>query len=101
MTLKCVHFIINFVFYIILAAIIIHSLNHLMNAPTAFEEYEVEMDASLPSFTLCPFYDPDRDFGPGSAFDKVESFEQAMIAIERAKRNYTVFMMLGKPFKPQ
>ena len=66
-----------------------------MNAPTAFEEYEVEMDANLPSFTLCPFFDP------GSPFNKVESFEQAMMAIERARRNYTVSMMLGKPFKPQ
>ena len=79
-------------FYLILVGLIIFSLINIFNSPTAFEEYEVEDDAKLPSFTICP----------GDVFsdqnEPIESFEGAMQSIENAKQDYLVKLHWMKSF---
>ena len=82
--------IIVFIFYLILIGVIATSLNKVLNSQTAFEENEKSNDTRLPSFTLCPY--------SGHDGDSVETFEEAIIAIENAKTNYAIEMKWSRPF---
>ena len=91
-TLKRIHCIITFLFYIVLLIIIFHSLSYLLNASTTFEEYEVEMDAKLPGFTFCPYHQQEPD-------NILESFEDIIEAVKDASTKYSIELYLIKPFQ--
>ena len=76
--------IIVLVFYLMLIGVISIQLKKVFNSETAFEEFEINNDTKLPSFTLCPYgyYSPDL----------IETFEEAMIAIDNAKDDYSITM---------
>jgi hypothetical protein len=79
------------IFYLILIGVITFSFNRVLDSQTAFEEYETLNDTKIPSFTLCPYpmyNDP---------FKNIETFEEAMIAIENAKNDYSIQMTWAKP----
>ena len=77
------------VFYLILIAVIGIQLNKVFNSQTAFEEYETFNDTKLPSFTICP-YNP---------LNSIETFEEAMIAIDDAKDDYSIKLDWYRPFR--
>ena len=80
------------IFYLILTGIITFSFNRVLDSQTAFEEYETFNDTKIPSFTLCPRpYDQDSS-------KNIDTFEEAMIAIENAKKDYSIQMTWTKPF---
>ena len=79
------------IFYLILIGIIGISFYKVLDSPTAFEEYEINNDSKLPSFTLCPY----------DSFNSIETFEEAMIAIENAKDNYSMKLNWYRPFKEE
>ena len=80
------------VFYLILIGVIAFSFNRVLDSQTAFEEYETFNDTKIPSFTLCPRpYDQDSS-------KNIDTFEEAMIAIENAKKDYSIQMTWTKPF---
>ena len=81
--------IIVLVFYLILIGVIGIQLNKVFNSQTAFEENETFNDTKLPSFTICP-YNP---------FNSIETFEEAMIAIDNAKDDYSITMDGNRRFK--
>ena len=85
--------IIVFVFYLILIAVIGIQLNKVFNSQTAFEEYEISNGTKLPSFTLCPYgyYSPNL----------IETFEEAMIAIDNAKDDYSIVLNGNKRFEKE
>ena len=76
--------IIVLVFYMILIGVIGIQLNKVFNSETAFEEFEINNNTILPSFTLCPYgyYSPNL----------IETFEEAMIAIDNARNDYSITM---------
>ena len=76
-------------FYLILIGIIGIQLNKVFNSQTAFEEYEINNDTKLPSFTLCPY----------GSFNSIGTFEDTMIAIENAKDDYSMKLHLYQPFE--
>ena len=80
------------IFYLILTGIITFSFNRVLDSQTAFEEYETLNNTKIPSFTLCPY-----PFEQNSYKD-IETFEEAMIAIENAKNDYSIQMSWAKPF---
>ena len=67
--------IIVLIFYLILIGVIVVQFNTVFNSQTAFEENETFNDTKLPSFTICPY----------NSFNSIETFEEAMIAIDNAK----------------
>ena len=80
------------IFYLILTGIIAFSFNRVLDPQTAFEEYETLNDTKIPSFTLSPHpyeQDPSKN---------IETFENAMFAIENAKNDYSIGMKWTKPF---
>ena len=79
------------VFYLILIGVIGIQLNKVFNSETAFEEFEINNDTRLPSFTLCPYgyYSPNL----------IETFEEAMIAIDNAKEDYSIRLDWYRPFR--
>ena len=80
------------IFYLILIGVIAFSFNRVLDSQTAFEEYETFNDTKIPSFTLCPRpYDQDSS-------KNIDTFEEAMIAIENAKKDYSIQMAWTKPF---
>ena len=80
------------IFYLILIGVIAFSFNRVLDPQTAFEEYETLNDTKIPSFTLCPHpYDQDSS-------KNIDTFEEAMIAIENAKKDYSIQMTWTKPF---
>ena len=80
------------IFYLILIGVIAFSFNRVLDSQTAFEEYETFNDTKIPSFTLCPRpYDQDSS-------KNIVTFEEAMIAIENAKKDYSIQMTWTKPF---
>ena len=81
------------VFYLILIVAIAFSLNNVLDSTTAFEEYETYNDTKLPSFTLCPY--PMHN----NPFKNIETFEEAMVAIENAKKDYKIEMTVSQPFR--
>ena len=81
--------IIVLIFYLILIGVIGIQLNKVFNSQTAFEENETFNDTKLPSFTICP-YNP---------FNSIETFEEAMIAIDNAKDDYSITMDGNRRFK--
>ena len=72
--------IIVLVFYMILIGVIGIQLNKVFNSETAFEEFEISNNTKLPSFTLCPYL----------SSNSIETFEEAMIAIDNAKDDYSI-----------
>ena len=76
--------IIVLVFYLILIGVIGIQLKKVFYSETAFEEFEINNDTRLPSFTLCPYgyYSP----------NVIETFEEAMMAIDNAKDDYSITM---------
>ena len=76
--------IIVLVFYLILIGVIGIQLKKVFDTETAFEEFEINNDTRLPSFTLCPYgyYSP----------NVIETFEEAMMAIDNAKDDYSITM---------
>ena len=81
------------VFYLILIGVIAFSFNRVLDSQTAFEEYETLNDTKIPSFTLCPRpYDQDSS-------KNIDTFEEAMIAIENAKKDYSVTMHGSRRFE--
>ena len=76
--------IIVLVFYLMLIGVISIQLKKVFNSETAFEEFEINNDTILPSFTFCPYghYSPNL----------IETFEEAMIAIDNAKDDYSITM---------
>ena len=83
--------IIVLVFYMILIGVIGIQLNKVFNSETAFEEFEISNNTKLPSFTLCPYgyYSPNL----------IETFEEAMIAIDNAKEDYSIRLDWYRPFR--
>ena len=81
--------IIVLVFYLILIGVIGIQLNKMFNSETAFEEFEISNDTRLPSFTLCPYY----------SSNSIETFEEAMIAIDNARNDYSITMDGNRRFK--
>ena len=80
------------IFYLILIGVIAFSFNRVLDSQTAFEEYETFNDTKIPSFTLCPRpYDQDSS-------KNIDTFEEAMIEIENAKKDYSIQMTWTKPF---
>ena len=79
-------------FYAVLTSVIVIQFNKVFNSHTAFEEYETSNDTKIPSFTLCPHpFDQDSS-------KNIDTFEEAMIAIENAKNDYSIQMTWAKPF---
>ena len=81
--------IIVLVFYLILIGVIGIQLKKVFDTETAFEEFEINNDTRLPSFTLCPYY----------SSNSIETFEEAMIAIDNAKGDYSITMDGNRRFK--
>ena len=70
------------IFYLALIAVLIVPLQKLINIPTAFEEFQIGNEAELPSITICPFSNlNDED-------EEIENFNDARIAIQKAKKEY-------------
>ena len=82
--------IIVLVFYLILIGVIGIQLKKVFNSETAFEEFEINNDTKLPSFTLCK-----KDLSSNS----IETFEEAMIAIDNARDDYSITMDGNRRFK--
>ena len=80
------------IFYFVLLAVLIVPLLKLLNSPTAFEEFQIENVAELPSITICPsVYLNDKE-------DEIKDFNQAHIAIEKAKKEYFGNMSWSKSY---
>ena len=79
------------IFYLILIAIIGISFFKVLDSPTAFEEYEIYNYTKLPSFTICPY--------PDYSLKSIGTFEEAMMAIDNAKDDYSMKWTLSRPFK--
>ena len=60
----------------------------LMSEATAFEEKVNETHTKMPSFTICP----------EKVFHKINSFEDAMVAIDNAKFEYSTTLEKSKSF---
>ena len=82
--------IIVLVFYLILIGVIGIQLNKVFDSQTAFEEYEINNDTKLPSFTICPY--PDYSLSIGT-------FEEAMLAIDNVKDDYSMKLHFSQPFE--
>ena len=83
--------IIVLVFYLILIVVVGIQLNKVFNSETAFEEFEINNDTKLPSFTLCPY--------GYYSLNLMETFEEAMIAIDNARDDYSITMDGNRRFK--
>ena len=83
--------IIVLVFYLILIGVIVVQFNKVFNSQTAFEEYEIYNYTKLPSFTICPY--------PDYSLKSIGTFEEAMMAIDNAKDDYSMKWTLSRPFK--
>ena len=79
------------IFYLILIGIIGISFHKVLDSPTAFEEYEINNETKLPSFTLCPY----------DSSNSIETFEEAMIAIDNAKDDYSMRLYISRPFEKE
>ena len=74
------------IFYLVLIAVLIVPLLKLLNSPTAFEEFQIENEAELPSITICPF--PELNLDKDHLDDEIKDFSHAHLAIEKAKKEY-------------
>ena len=70
------------IFYLALIAVLIVPLQKLINIPTAFEEFQIQNEAKLPSITICPFPNLNDEE------EEIENFNDARIAINKAKKEY-------------
>ena len=82
-------------FYLILIAAIIVPIKKVINSPTTFEEFELLDDTKIPSFTVCPY--PSTYYS--SSYDSIETFEEAMIEVENAKKKYSGEMYWTKSYR--
>ena len=78
------------IFYLVLFAVLIVPLQKLIDSPTAFEEFQSVNKAEFPSITICPI--PEGD-------DKIKDFIDALIAIEKAKKEYLGLMRWSKSYQ--
>ena len=78
------------IFYLVLIAVLIVPLLKLLNSPTAFEEFQIENQAELPSITICPFSEKDDD--------EIKDFKDVHIAIEKTKKEYFGNMSWSKSY---
>ena len=78
------------IFYLVLLAVLIVPLLTLLNSPTAFEEFQIENTAELPSITICPFSE--------EGDDEIKDFKDAHIAIEKTKKEYFGNMSWSKSY---
>ena len=76
------------IFYLVLIAVLIVPLLKLLNSPTAFEEIQLGDQLELPSITLCPY----------SEGDEIKDFNDAHIAVEKAKKEYLGQMTWSKSY---
>ena len=76
-------------FYVVLISVIVVQFNKVFNSQTTFEEYELSNGTKLPSFTLCPYL----------SSISIETFKEAMIAIDNAKGDYSMKLNLYRPFE--
>ena len=79
------------IFYLVLIAVLIVPFQKLINSPTAFEEFHIGDQIDLPSITICPLPDADGNHD-------IKDFNQALIAIEKAKKEYLGSMGWQKYF---
>ena len=81
------------IFYLALIAVLIVPLQKLINSPTAFEEIQLGNKLDLPSITICPM--PWINDNPA----EIKDFNDAHVAIEKAKREYLAKMTWHKPYR--
>ena len=77
------------IFYLVLIAVLIVPVQKLINSPTAFEEFQIENKAEFPSITICPFAEGE---------DEIKDFNDALIAIEKTKKEYLGRMIWSKSY---
>ena len=70
------------IFYLALIAVLVVPLQKLINIPTAFEEFQIGNEAELPSITIRPFSNLD------DTEDEIKNFNNASIAMKKAKKEY-------------
>ena len=80
------------IFYLALFAVLIVPLQKLINSPTAFEEIQLGNKVEFPSITICPM--------PFENYDtaEIKDFNQARIAIEKAKKEHLLHIIWDKPY---
>ena len=81
------------IFYFALFGIIGHAFTILLDPPTAFEENQVKNNVKIPGFTLCPFR------GHKTKLEDIESFEEALIEMTKAKERYFADLIWSKSYK--
>ena len=80
------------IFYLALFGVLIVPLQKLINSPTAFEEIQLGSKVEFPSITICPM-----PFENNDAFE-MKDFNQARIAIEKAKKEHLGQIYWDKPY---
>ena len=89
-----VHLTFTTIFYMILAYVLFHSIQTLLNEPTAFEETVLENKAEIPSLTICPYYSTPTNIA-------IESFEDILQGIQFEKKNFKTTIFRTRPFSPE
>ena len=85
---KAIKYIVVIVLYLLLFIVTFYSLITFIKEPTAFEELDIEGDAKIPSFTICPYY----------STDLLQTFEDVNEGIKEAKLNWNSSIKMYKPF---
>ena len=80
------------IFYLALFAVLIVPLQKLINSPTAFEEIQLGNKVEFPSITICPMPFENNDTA------EIKDFNQARIAIEKAKKEHLLHIYWEKPY---
>ena len=78
------------IFYLVLFAVLIVPFQKLIDSPTAFEEFQSINKAEFPSITICPYPEGDAE---------IKDFIDALIAIEKAKKEYLGVIQNFKVFR--
>ena len=78
------------IFYLVLFAVLIVPFQKLIDSPTAFEEFQSINKAEFPSITICPYPEGDAE---------IKDFIDALIAIEKAKKEYLGVMTWIKSYQ--
>ena len=82
------------IFYLALIAVLIVPLQKLISSPTAFEEIQLGNKVEFPSITICPLPFEIYDTAPA----EIKDFNQAHIAIEKAKKEHLLHIFWEKPY---
>ena len=78
------------IFYLVLFAVLFVPFQKLIDSPTAFEEFQSINKAEFPSITICPYPEGDAE---------IKDFIDALIAIEKAKKEYLGVMTWIKSYQ--